>query len=186
MTGMKDPECRSHGIKGGLATTKFPVRLERAAQRYAALQIMAFAINISWHCGGPFKKFIQIVLFYVYFSETLHLAGNYSAVEYESRASWYYGRGEIHQMEDTDGVIADFLEQLDTAEFMFRSSVPLEDGQSSIFDTEIYHLYFKMNNGTTVRLRLCENGYVFYQGILPVCVRVPKESYDALLGLLGN
>lgn len=118
------------------------------------------------------------------YEDRLHLAGNYSSIEYESRASWYYGRKDFHQLDDADGVITDFLEQLNTAEFMPRSSV--EDGQSSIFDTEVYHLYFKMNDGTTVHLRLCENGYVFYQGILSVCVQVPKESYDVLLELLEN
>lgn len=120
------------------------------------------------------------------YEDRLHLAGNYSAIEYECRASWYYGRDEVHRLDDAGGVAADFLEQLNTAEFIPRSSHPLEGGQSSIFDTEIYHLYFKMNDGTTVHLRLCENGYVFYQGILSVCVQVPEESYDALLELLGR
>lgn len=118
------------------------------------------------------------------YEDRLHLAGNYNAIEYESRASWYYGKKEIFQLDDAGNVIADFLEQLNTAEFIPRSSHPLEDGKSSIFDTEIYHLYFKMTDGTTVRLRLCEDGYVFYQGILSVCVRVPEESFDALLELL--
>lgn len=120
------------------------------------------------------------------YEDRLHLAGNYSAIEYESRASWYYSKKEIFQLDDAGGVVSDFLEQLNAAEFMPRSLHPLEDEQSSIFDTEIYHLYFKMNNGTTVHLRLCEDGYVIYQGILSVCVRVPEESYDALLELLGN
>lgn len=120
------------------------------------------------------------------YEDRLHLAGNYSAIEYESRASWYYGRDEVHQLDDAGGVVADFLEQLNSAKYMPRSSVLLEDEEASVFDTEVYHLYFKMNNGTTVRLRLCENGYVFYQGILSVCVRVPEESYDALLELLSR
>lgn len=120
------------------------------------------------------------------YEDRLHLAGNYSAIEYESRASWYYGRDEVHQLDDAGGVVANFLEQLNMSEFMPRSSASPEDGQLSIFDTEIYHLFFKMNNSTTVHLRLCENGYVFYQGILSVCVQIPEESYDALLGLLAD
>ena len=83
-------------------------------------------------------------------------------------------------------VISDFLAQLNAAEFIPRSRVPLKDGQLSIFDKEIYHLYFKMNNGTTVHLRLCEDGYVLYQGLLPLCVQVPKESFDTLLELLDR
>lgn len=120
------------------------------------------------------------------YEDRLHLAENYSAIEYESRASWYYGRDEVRQLNDADGVVEDFLEQLNSAEFMPRSSHPLEDGRSSIFDTEIYHLYFKRNDGTTIHLRLCENGYVLYQGILSVCVQVSEESYGALLELLGR
>lgn len=120
------------------------------------------------------------------YEDRLHLVGNYSSIEYESRVSWYYGRGELRQLNDTGKVISDFLAQLNAAEFIPRSRVPLKDGQLSIFDTEIYHLYFKMNNGTTVHLRLCEDGYVLYQGLLPLCVQVPKESFDTLLELLDR
>ncbi len=119
------------------------------------------------------------------YEDRLHLANSYSTIEYESRDSWYYGKKEIRRLNNSS-VIEDFIKRLNAAQFMPDSQVPLKGGQSSIAETELYHLYFRMNNGTTVHLRLCEDGYVRYQGILPLCVRIPKESYDALLALLDN
>lgn len=120
---------------------------------------------------------------YELYEDRLRLAGNYSAIEYESRDSWYYSKGNVRRL-NNGSAIEDFIKRLNAAEFIPDSRVPLKSGQSSIADTEIYHLYFRMNNGTTVHLRLCEDGYVRYQGILPLCVRIPQESYDALLELL--
>ncbi len=43
-----------------------------------------------------------------------------------------------------------------------------------------------MNNGTTVHLRLYENGYVRFQGLMDVCVQVPQDRFSTLIGLLDG
>lgn len=120
------------------------------------------------------------------YEDRLRLADGYSAVEYETRQSWYYGEGEVRQLSD-DAAASDFVAALNGAEFLLWSDAAEALGQdtSSVYDLEQYHLYFRMNNGMTVHLRLYEDGYVRYEGIMGVCVQLPQEEYDDLLALLG-
>ena len=120
------------------------------------------------------------------YEDRLHLSGNFTAVQYESRASWYYSRGERYQMDGIHDIVLDFIAGMDSAQFVPYHAVPLDEGQTHLSETELYHLYFMMENGTTVHLRLHENGYVRFDGLLTVCVQVPEEDYGALLDLLDN
>lgn len=121
------------------------------------------------------------------YEERLHLSENYVSAEYESHSSWEYSKEEIYRLNvENNETLTNFINSLNDAEFMLCSDVPLEKNQSSIMDKEIYHLYFKMKNGTKVRLRLYEGGYVRFQGVMDVCVRVPQEDFNALINLLEN
>lgn len=122
------------------------------------------------------------------YEDRLHLSGNYDAVQFESRASWYYSQGEVYQLLDGNATVAEFVAQLNAAEFLPWRAVEeeVEQTRDSIYDTELYHVYFRMNNGTTVRLRLYENGYVRFQGVMDVCVQIPEASYAPLLALLDG
>jgi len=121
------------------------------------------------------------------YDERLHLRGNFSAVEYETRESWNWSKGEISSIDKESAVIEDFITELYSGEFILWSTVPDKEGytQSSIYDTETFHVYFRMNNGTTVHLRLYENGYVRFQGLLDVCVQVSADTYNSLIGLFS-
>lgn len=120
------------------------------------------------------------------YEERLHLSDNIGSVQYESRDSWFNGLEERYQMNSVDDIVFDFINGLDSAQFILSDDVPLEEGQDSIADTELYHLYFRMENGMTVHLRLHENGYVRFQGMWDICVQVPEESYNALLDILDD
>lgn len=120
------------------------------------------------------------------YDERLHLRGNFSSVEYETRESWNWSKGDIYRLDKDNAVIEAFISELYSGEFMLWSMVPGKEGytQSSIYDTETFHMYFAMNNGTTVHLRLYENGYVRFQGMMDVCVQVSGETYDSLVELM--
>jgi len=120
------------------------------------------------------------------YDERLHLRGNFSAVEYETRESWNRSKGELYSIDKESAVIEDFISELYSEEFILWSTVPEKEGhtQSSIYDTETYHVYFRMHNGTTVHLRLYENGYVRFQGLSAVCVQVSADTYNSLIELL--
>lgn len=80
-----------------------------------------------------------------------------------------------------------FIETLNAAKFVPMADVPLEEGETSIYDDkEIYHLYFLMENGMTVHLRLFEGGYVSFQGLSDVCVQVPAAQFGAMVTLLSD
>lgn len=119
------------------------------------------------------------------YEDRFHLSGNLESVQYESRASWFYGQEERYQMNGVNDIVLNFIQEMDSAQFVTSDAVPLDEGQN-IVDTELYHLYFQMESGMTVHLRLYENGYVMCQGMWDLYVQVPEESYNALLDILDN
>ncbi len=123
---------------------------------------------------------------YELYDERLHLSGNFSAVEYETRESWNWSKGELAQLDKDNEIIKSFVQKLCSGEFILWSTVPDKEGYTptSIYDTETFHMYFRMNNGTTVHLRLYENGYVRFQGMPDVCVQVSEETFDSLIQLM--
>lgn len=119
------------------------------------------------------------------FEDRLHLSGGFDSVQYESYDSWNFSRGERYQMDSVGDVVLDFIREMNSAQFMLSDAVPLE-GDTYLAETEVYHMYFLMKNGTTVHLRLCENGYVRFQGLMDVAIQVPEETYSVLLELLDS
>ena len=120
------------------------------------------------------------------YEDRLHLSGGFESVRYESRDSWYYSRDEYYQLSNDDDMILDFIAAMDSTLFIPCDTVPLDEGITYITETELYHLFFRMKNGMTVHLRLHENGYVCFDGMLALCIQVPEESYNAMLNLLDN
>ena len=111
------------------------------------------------------------------YQERLGLFGNsFAAVEYETRESWYYGYDRIRELEDSQ-VIQRFWESLCAAEFRYADGLPL-------VETEIYHLYFRKDDGVTIHLRLSEGGYVRFQGLLSGCVQVDEATFNELIAVL--
>lgn len=119
------------------------------------------------------------------YEDRLHLTGNYHKIQFETRSSWYQSKGEVYSLENNTSVSA-FIHALNAAEFIPWETVPVMEGHtaSSIYDTELYHVYFSMDNGTRVHLRLYENGYVRFQGMNDICVQVPAEVYAEFIELL--
>lgn len=113
------------------------------------------------------------------YEDRLHLSERFTALQYETRDSWYYSKGERYQMNSINDSILAFMEELDAAQF-----VPSHLDELGV--NELYHLYFLMEDGTTVHLRLYEDGYVRYDGIREVCLQIPEESYQDLLNTLDS
>ncbi len=120
------------------------------------------------------------------YTDRLHLSGNYVSVQYEGRDSWFLSKGEIYQLETSDVLIRTFIDELNASEFVLLNSVSPEDSSIIFNDMELYHLYFNMQNGTTVHLWLLQDGYVIYQGMMDICVQVKSENYTKLLEVLEN
>lgn len=123
------------------------------------------------------------------YEDRLHLTGNYIRVSYETRESWNLSKYELYCLDDEKQSLIDlFIEQLNKAEFMPWSIVPEREGKTrdTIYETELYHMYLEMDNGMSLELRLYENGYVRFQGLLDVCVQVPQDCFDSLVSLMDS
>lgn len=119
------------------------------------------------------------------FEERLHLAGNYHAVSYQTREDWYHSTGVTYELDDTGMQVAErFVAALNESPFMLTSDVPLDEDETNIYDREIYHMFFYMDNGMTVQLRLYEGGYVRFQGIMEACVQVNESIFDEMITIL--
>lgn len=115
------------------------------------------------------------------YTDRLHLAGNYASVQYESHDSWFNSRHELYRLNASDDLIRDLIDGLNAAEF-----VPYDETENIYSETASYHLYFKMQDGTTVHLLLWKDGYVIYQGLWGAFVQLQKDSYNKLLEVLEN
>lgn len=90
----------------------------------------------------------------------LHLSGNVESVQYAG-----YGQKEQYQLNGADDVILDFIRDLNAGQFIPRDSASLNKGRTYLSDARLYSLHFQMKDGATVRLCLCENGYVEFDGM---------------------
>lgn len=115
------------------------------------------------------------------YTDRLHLAGNYASVQYESHDSWFNSRHELYRLNASDDLIRDLIDGLNAAEF-----VPYDETENIYSETASYHLYFKMQDGTTVHILLWKDGYVIYQGLWGAFVQLQKDSYNKLLEVLEN
>lgn len=124
------------------------------------------------------------------FEERLHLSGNYTTVEYQTRNEWYYGEyGTIRPLYNEDDrskgeTIERFIAALNDGVFLYNEDVPLDEGEKRIYDREIYHMWFTMNHGVTVHLRLYKGGYVRFDGLIPVCVKMDETVFNEMIDTL--
>ena len=114
------------------------------------------------------------------FEKRLHLAGNYDKVTYQSREDWYESNGNIKTFDKASSdILSDFVNSLNKGKVMLTDEIPLEDKDSSIFDEkELCHLVFYKKDGIAIELRCMEGGYVFFDGIRQVCVKMSEESFN--------
>lgn len=117
------------------------------------------------------------------FEERLHLAGRYGQVSCQTREDWYYGRGGIKTLDEEAGEdLETFISALNEGSFLRMEDIPLEPGETDVYDAkELYHMYFAMEDGLTVHLRLFEGGYVQFGGLMGVCVQVEETVFEGLL-----
>lgn len=115
------------------------------------------------------------------FEDRLHISENYSALQYEERDSWYYGKHQEVRLEGNDKLIEKFIAELDSAEFIPCESIPLEEEYESIFDTKLYHLYLEIKNGVSVNFHFLQGGYAIFEGMSDICVKISEETYNEML-----
>ena len=127
------------------------------------------------------------------YESRLHLRGRVGRVDWQYHDDWDYNRGNIRTAELEPGQWEEFLDAVCAGEFVyvwdpdsdFYEGVP----RSSIYSTPNQaHLFLRLDDGTTVRLRLIEGGYVGFDGPAGVWyfVKIPGESFDAMYDSCGG
>lgn len=119
------------------------------------------------------------------FEDRLHIKDNIAEIEYQTRNNWYHGTGEIKNLRCDKTEIESFINALNAAEFIRLEDIPLDQGELSVYDAkEIYHLFLKMNNEMVIHLRLFEGGYVNFDGINGICVKMNNTEFEKFIDLL--
>lgn len=119
------------------------------------------------------------------FEDRLHIHDNLEKITYQTRNDWFYDTGITAELKLDNVEIDAFLNALNSAEFMLLDDIPLNEDDLSVYDAkEIYHLFLKMKNGMIVHLRIFEGGYVNYDGINGICVKVDSEKFNEFINLL--
>ena len=127
------------------------------------------------------------------YESRLHLRGRVGRVDWQYHDDWDYNRGNIRTAELEPGQWEEFLDAVCAGEFVyvwdpdsdFYEGVP----RSSIYSTPNQaHLFLRLDDGTTVRLRLIEGGYVGFDGPAGVWyfVKIPGEAFDAVYDSCGG
>ena len=111
------------------------------------------------------------------------LSESYRTVEYQTYSDWYYGADKMGRISEENAVIFEnFVYGLNEGRFMLSKDA-VENGLSSA--NEIYHLFINCESGIAVHLRLHDGGYVRFDGMLSICVKVDEAVFDSLISILN-
>ena len=111
------------------------------------------------------------------FETGLKLQGNISKIEYQSHADWNYNTGNVKNADIESEIWNAFLDEVDKGSFV--NTWNSEIIENTIYDTEAQaHIILTMNDGTVIRLRLIEGGYVGYEPLGWYFVKIPGETFD--------
>lgn len=138
-----------------------------------SLSVWIFVRKTGWE----FKKGSELL------EDKLHLSENFLRLLYESQYSWAQGLKEKHYLIN-DELVEKFIAEIDSAEFIPCDSIPLGAKEQSIFNKRLYHLYFDLKGGIEARFYLLAGGYVIYEGVSDVCVKLSDETYMEMLEAL--
>lgn len=114
------------------------------------------------------------------FEDKLHLSEKYSGLRYETLDSWGLGWNNVYDFKNKV-LIEKFIAEIDSAEFIPCDNVPFDKEHYTIFDLRLYHLYFDMKNGIKAEFYFLQNGYVIYEGVSDICVKISEDTYKEML-----
>ena len=111
------------------------------------------------------------------FETRLHLSDRIANIQKQSHDDWNYNTGNIQNADIESGIWEEFLDEVDKASFV-NTREP-EINENTVYDSdEQAHIILTMNDGTVIRLRLIEGGYVGYESLGWYFVKIPGEAFD--------
>lgn len=126
------------------------------------------------------------------FEERLHLAENWKSVAYLDHETWNHGERPVEpEPVELQGDVWDaFLTEINAGKLenlWHKNPAEMEEASGrNIYDRIVLHLYVTMQDGTVNQLRISEDGYVLYEGLLWYGVKISEETLAAILHLPWN
>ena len=119
------------------------------------------------------------------YGERLHLRENWREAEYQTHDDWNSNEDTFRTPELTEEEIAAFIDALYAGEFEYWGP-DSETGDIFHLGLEQKHLYFRLADGSSVELRLFENGLVKYTPLPDrVLVDASGAAFDAVWAACG-
>lgn len=116
------------------------------------------------------------------FEDRLHIREKTESIQFQNHDDWDWGRGNIQSVNIDSDKWTDFWNQVDNGEI-----INTWNSDNSIYDTENQaHLILSMNDGSVVRLRLIEGGYVGYDYLGWYFVKIPEEIFNEIYDVCGG
>ena len=125
------------------------------------------------------------------FEERLHLQGRITSIQWQSHDDWNSAGGNIQKAAVDQATWNSFLDEIDQGTFI-NTFVP----EGSFYDDHPYcsiyktpnqaHLILTMDDGTSVKLRLIEGGYVGYDALEWYFVQIPEDVFNAVYDVCGG
>ncbi len=119
------------------------------------------------------------------FEDRLHLNNRIVSIEWQSHNDWDYAVNSYHVADIDDATWNEFINELYSGNFV--NTWDPDNYTNTIYDTDNQvHIYLRMNDGTTIGLRLIEGGYVGYDALGWYFVQIPGETFDAVFEACGG
>lgn len=113
------------------------------------------------------------------FEDRLHVSETCTGLTYQTHGAWKSSDNEYFILKESYGQeLLLFLEALDQASFLPRQDAPYD------FDQVLYHIDLTLENGMNVKLRLFPDGYVYFDGIRSVLLKMESEAFERFVALL--
>ena len=124
------------------------------------------------------------------YGERLHLRENWREAEYQTHDDWNSNEDTFRTPELTEEEIAAFIDALYAGEFEYWGP---DSETGDVFTGDIFHLgleqkhlYFRLADGSSVYLRLFENGRVLYNHVASrMRVDASGAAFDAVWAACG-
>lgn len=118
------------------------------------------------------------------FEQRLHLSNRADAVKWQNHEDWDNAVGNLHNAQIDNKLWTEFINQINKGEFVDTRN---SENDKSIYDTQKQsHLVLTMDDGTVIRLRLLEGGYVGYEPLGRYFIKIPGDVFNKVFNLCGG